>query len=134
MRTIMCVTLLAAGVALAEPKAVVPDRDWAGIIDNDKLADEAPKNGLITDAKAFEKLWKAWRKDEKVPAIDFKKQFVAVTLSRGGPNKPRIAAKLDEGKMKIGAITTLIGGPGFGYSLAVFPREGVKEVNGTKLP
>jgi hypothetical protein len=133
MRTIALLAVV-AGVALAAPKKVVPDRDWTGIMENDKLSAEAPKDGLITDAKAFEKLWKAWRKDEKVPSIDFKKHFVVVTVSRGGPNKPMVSAKLDEGKMTIEWVSTLIGGSGFGYSIASFPREGVKQVGETKLP
>src|SRR5260370_35630890 len=71
-----------------KPKSIKPDNEWAAVINDDKLSKEAPKDGIITDAKTFEKLWKAWRKDEKVPKIDFDKKIVVVTASPGGPNKP----------------------------------------------
>jgi hypothetical protein len=125
--------VLAAPAVLAAPEKVVPDRNWTAVIRDEKLKSAAPKSGLITDAKTFEKVWKAWRKDEKVPAIDFKKSFVLVTFA-SGPNVPSITATLDDGKMTIRSIQTLIGGEGFGYSLAVFPRKGVKTVQGKELP
>jgi hypothetical protein len=124
---------LAAGAASAAPEKVAANRDWIGVVGDDALKKMAPKNGLVTDAKQFAKLWKAWRKGEKVPEIDFKKEFVAVTLA-SGPNRPSISATLEEGKLKILARQTLIGGDGFGYSLAAFNRKGVKSVNGKNLP
>jgi hypothetical protein len=128
------VALLASvPAALAAPKKVAPNRDWVAVIQNEKLQKVAPKSGLITDAKTFEKVWKAWRKDEKVPAIDFKKEFVLVSLA-SGPNRPSVSASLDEGKMTIRVAQTLIGGEGFGYSLATFNRKGVKTVDGKELP
>ena len=133
MRSILAVAVV-VGALHAGPVKVVPAKDWTGIGKTDKLADEAPKSGLITDAKTFEKVWKAWRGAEELPKIDFEKQFVVVTLSRGGPNRPRISATLDEGALKIMSISTLIGGDGFGYSLAVFDRKGVKTVGAEKLP
>ena len=124
--------LILAATAGAEPKTVQPDRNWVAVLHDDTLKKMSPKTGLVTEKKAFEQLWKAWRKDEKVPEIDFKKQFVVVTLA-GGPNKPGVTATLDEGNLKIQARQTLIGGKGFGYSIAVFKREGVKKVNGQEL-
>jgi hypothetical protein len=123
--------LLAPGAAAQGKKGtrVVPARFWSGVNRDEALKKEAPKSGLVTDAKAFEKLWKAWRKDEKVPEIDFKKQFVVVGLA-SGPNRPFVNATLDEGDLKLGWGQTLIGGPGFGYGLAAFDRKGVKTVNG----
>jgi hypothetical protein len=135
MRLVATLSLLAlVAVATAEPKPVTPDNNWVGIVNNEKLADEAPKDGIITDAKTFEKVWKAWRKDEKLPVVDFKKHLVVVTLSRGGPNRPGINATLDDGNLKITAFSTLIGGDAFGYSLATFERRGIKTVNGKKVP
>jgi hypothetical protein len=114
---------------------VKPAREWGAVLRKDDLAKEAPKSGLITDAKSFAKLWKAWRGAEKVPDITFDKHFVLVVLSLGGPNRPNISATLDEkGTLAIAALRTLIGGPGFGYSLAVFERKGIKTVNGKPLP
>jgi hypothetical protein len=135
MRTLvscfLCLVLVA--VVMAAPIDVKPGKNWVAVINNEKLKDEAPKNGLITDAKAFAKLWKAWRGEEKVPEIDFKTKFVVVTLA-SGPNRPGVSATLDEGELKITAFQTLIGGDGFGYSLATFDRKGVKTVNKKPLP
>jgi hypothetical protein len=134
-RLTMAATLVLAlsGAAPGEEKQVTPSKDWVEIVNDETLKKEAPKGGVITDAKAFEKLWKAWRKDEKVPKVDFTKQFVVVTLA-GGPNKPSISATLKDGDLKITAIQTLIGGDGFGYSIATFDRKGVTKVNGKELP
>lgn len=129
----LAVVLVLAGVAAAESKKLVPDRNWVAVVNDEKLKAAAPANGLITDAKTFKKVWKAWRKDEKVPKLDFKAEFVVVTFA-SGPNRPGVSATLDEGDLKIMSFQTLIGGPGFGYSLAAFPRKGVKTVMGKKLP
>lgn len=120
-------------LCLAQPKQVVPNRNWVDIARDETLKKEAPKDGVITTSKAFAKLWKAWRKDEKVPEVNFKKEFVVVTLA-SGPNRPGVSATLDEGNLKIMARQTLIGGEGFGYSIATFNREGVKKVDGKDLP
>jgi len=129
----LCGLSLLASSAEAKPVKVAPGNDWVEIVNDGTLEKHAPKDGFITDAKAFETLWKAWRPKEKVPAVDFKKEFVVVTLA-GGPNRPSISATLDEGNLKIQAIQTLIGGDGFGYSIATFDRKGVKKVNGKELP
>jgi hypothetical protein len=136
MRRLTITALLIFAVAAAardDGKAVVPNKEWVAVVNDNKLEKQAPKGGLITDAKAFEKLWKAWRKDEKLPKVDFAKQFAVVTLA-GGPNKPSISAKLKDGDLKITSIQTLIGGDGFGYSIATFDRKGVEKVNGKALP
>jgi hypothetical protein len=116
-------------------KVIKPEREWVDVAADDKLMKEAPKDGIIVDAKAFEKLWKAWRKDEKVPKIDFDKNLVVVTLAVGGPNKPRCTARLGEdGDLKILAISTKLGGDGFGYSIGVYEKAGIKKVNGNDVP
>jgi hypothetical protein len=127
------VFLFTGSTLLAEKKAVVPNRNWVAVVNDETLKKHAPKSGVILDAKAFEKLWKAWRKDEKVPTINFKKEFVLVTLA-SGPNKPTVSASLEDGNLKILSLQTLIGGNGFGYSLATFDRKGVKKLNGKDFP
>jgi hypothetical protein len=124
---------LVVRVTVAEPMKIFPSQNWVGKHDSNKLKKLAPKEGLIVEAKAFEKLWKAWRSDEKVPEIDFTKEFVLVTLA-DGPNRLSIHATVEDGKMKVTSVQTLIGGDGFGYSLAKFPRKGITSVNGKKLP
>lgn len=129
---LLTLALLATAVA-AQPTKLIPSDTWVSVIKDETLKKLAPKESVFLDAKEFEKLWKQWRPDDKVPQIDFTKDFVLVTLA-SGPNKPRVSATIEEGKMVARAIQTLIGGPGFGYSLDVFPRKGVKTINGKEFP
>jgi hypothetical protein len=124
--------MLLVDIAQAAPEKVVPNREWTGVIRDETLKNKAPANGLITDAKTFEKVWKAWRKDDKVPEVDFKKEFVLVTRSVG-PNRLSLITSLDDGKMTVNARQTELGGRGFGYSLATFNRKGITTVNGNAL-
>ncbi len=140
----VCLGFLLAGFlalsADAQPlkgkrKLVVPAQEWGAVVKDEKLAKEAPRSPVLTDPKTFEKVWKAWRPTERLPDVNFKTKFVYLSLSLGGPNRPRVGAALDdEGNLTVNAESTLIGGPGFGYSLAVFERKGVKKVNGKALP
>ena len=134
MRTLIafCLALAVASVAFADAKSVKPNKNWTGLVKDDTLKKLAPKDGYVVDAKEFEKLWKAWSKDE-VPRIDFAKEVVIVTLA-AGPNKPEIKATLDEGKLEIKAMQALVAGAGFGYSLATFDRKGITTVRNKKLP
>jgi hypothetical protein len=130
--------LLLTGLAQGQPDGkgtvVKPNREWTGIGKDEKLLKGRPRTGVITDAKALEAIWKDWGVEGKVPAIDFGKEFVIVSTA-GGPNRPRVSARLDEkGNLRVTAIATLIGGPGFGYSIAAFSRKGVTTVNGKPLP
>src|SRR5262245_59346553 len=129
---IACLALLVL-TGPAEATKVLPDRDWQGLLPNEDARKQAPKNGLITDSQAFEKLWKAWRKDEKVPQIDFTKSFVVVSVPSRF-SKITLNAKLVNGNLRVRPSQTLLDGKGRRYSIAVFDREGVKTVNGKKLP
>jgi hypothetical protein len=133
----LVLTMLVGSLIAQEDKGKVikPEREWVEVINDEKLSKESPKDGIIVDAKAFEKLWKAWRKDEKVPKIDFDKNLVVITLSLGGPNKPGCTATLyKDGNLKIEAMSTLIGGDAFGYSIGVYPKAGIKKVNDKDVP
>ena len=135
MRTLLasCLALAVCGIALAAPKAVKPNRAWTGLVADETLKKLAPVDGYVLDAKEFAKLWKAWRKGEKVPEIDFTKEVVIVTLA-AGPNEPAIKATLAEGTLQIKAEQALVAGKGFGYSLATFDRKGITTVRNKKLP
>jgi hypothetical protein len=128
----LCLT--AASAQGGKGKQVKPLQTWQAKVKDEALKKAAPADGFITTAKDFEALWKAWRGDEKVPEVDFKQNLVLVGLA-GGPNLASIGASLDdEGNLKVLVRQTLIGGPGFGYQLAVVPRAGIKTVNGKNVP
>ena len=98
------------------------------------LMKAAPANNVIANTKDWEALWKAWRGDEKVPAVDFRKELVLVAKV-GGPNNCGIVATLEEnGNLKVLTQSTLLYGPGFGYQLGTVPRAGLKTINGKAVP
>jgi hypothetical protein len=134
LTTVGLALLATASAAFAQGTEVVPNNQWGAFFTDNKLEKEAPKGGIVTDAKAFEKLWKAWRKGEKVPKVDFTKELVFVAVTTG-PNKVSIhEGTLNKGDLKIKVTATLVYGDGFGYSIATFNRKGIKKVNGKELP
>jgi hypothetical protein len=119
------------------------EQSWDGIIKNEKLLRHAPTNGkplqgaagFVAEEKAWVKLWKAWRGDERVPEVNFAKELVLV-FTLGGPNKvsPPELRLDDNGELKARAVATLIGGRGFCYKIVVVRREGIRSVNATPVP
>ena len=123
--------LLAAPAALAENKPVKPVKQWNGSVEDVALLKGAPT--VVTSAKGFEGLWKAWKVEGKPPEVDFSKQLVVVTTTRGSRLQPRVAID-DNGDLRVAALSTKDLRPGFRYVIATVPREGVKTVNGKPLP
>src|SRR5262245_55333897 len=77
----LAVIVLLAPQVRAEKKDVKLIKTWSGSVDDADLAKDAPD--YIADAKAFEKLWKKWKIEGKVPEVDFKKEIVLVTTTVG---------------------------------------------------
>jgi hypothetical protein len=116
---------------VAQKKPVKPTKMWQGSVEDEKLAKDAPV--VLTSSKALAKLWKDWKLTDKMPDVDFKKQLVVVTTTRG--SKLRLALTLDErGDLQVGGIATRDFRPGFRYIIATVNNEGVKSVNGKALP
>ena len=125
--------LLAAGVAVAAPTPLKPTSTWTGSVDDEKLAREMPQNGVITNARDFAKLVKAWQVAEEAPAVNFDKEIVLV--AKTGGSKLTLKASLDEkGDLKALGLATRDLRPGFRYVIISVPKEGVKTVNGKELP
>ena len=124
---------LAAGVALAAPTPLKPTNTWTGSVDDEKLAKAMPENGVITNAKDFAKLVKAWKVADKVPDVNFDKEIVLVARTAG--SKLTLKASLDEkGDLKALGLATRDLRKGFRYVIISVPKEGVKTVNGKELP
>jgi hypothetical protein len=122
---------LLAGSAQAKPVKLKVTPVAHGSVEDEKLMAEAPKSGVITDRKTFEKVLKAWKASHKVK-VDFRKQIVLVATTRGGRLLPTNAT-LEDGNLKFVAGATRDLKPGFRYSIGAVPREGVMTVNGKKL-
>ena len=131
--SLAAVLFLAAGVAAAAPTPLKATNTWMGSIDDEKLAKEMPENGVITNARDFEKLVKAWKVADKVPEVNFDKEIVLVARTEG--SKLTLNASLDEkGDLKALGMASLDLRPGFRFVIISVPREGVKTVNGKDLP
>ncbi|MEI7731855.1 MAG: hypothetical protein WCO56_19945 [Verrucomicrobiota bacterium] len=95
---------------------------------------EVPARGYITNAKAWAKLWKAWRGQEELPPIDFQKQLVLVGATACAGNQISPGFTLDaKGDLKGGFMSTMMAGPGFAYAIAVINRAAVKTYNGQPI-
>jgi len=131
--SLAAVMFLAAGVAVAAPTRLKVTNTWMGSIDDEKLAKEMPDNGVITNAKDFAKLVKAWKVAEEAPEVNFDKEIVLVARTAG--SKLTLKASLDEkGDLKALGLATRDLRPGFRYVIISVPEEGVKTVNGKGLP
>jgi hypothetical protein len=120
------------GAKKAQPVKIL--NTWSGKMADAALQKHAPADYFLLDQDEWAKLWKAWRGQEKLPEVDFQKQMILV-FTAGGPNSVGCEPRLDaQGNVQAMAMSTLIGGPGFGYLIQCIPREGVRSVNGKPLP
>lgn len=110
---------------------VKPTKEWNGSVADENLIKDVPT--VIVSAKSLETLWKSWKLEGKMPEVDFDKELVTCTTSRG--SRLNIFLTLDEkGNLQVGGFGTRDLRPGFRYVLASVPRMGVKTVNGKELP
>jgi hypothetical protein len=122
---------LLASTAFAEKTKIKITKEWKGSVADEKLLKDAP--ACITDAKGLEKLWKAWKIEDKMPEVDFTKEIVVISTTSG--SKLNIFASLDDkGNLEVGGLGTRDLVEGFRYVIATVPREGVKTINGKDLP
>ena len=124
---------LATGVAMAAPTPLKATNTWMGSVDDEKLAKAMPENGVITNARDFAKLVKAWKVAEEAPEVNFDREIVLVAKTAG--SKLTLKASLDEkGDLKALGLATRDLRNGFRYVIISVPKEGVKTVNGKELP
>jgi hypothetical protein len=92
------------------------------------------KTEVIGTDEAWKKYWKGRRGDEQVPRVDFARTVVVVvtwpgmaadSLHLGQCGKHRHAAWVGAWEGRIDWI---------GYVMGVFPREGIKDIEGQALP
>jgi hypothetical protein len=105
---------------------VRPAVRWSGTISDAGKETAQPESGVITWREPFAELWAAWELGGEAPAVDFESYFVVVI---SGPHVDDLVHLMVDGEGKGSA--TVRGGPepvpqGFGYSIGVFPRAGIK--------
>ena len=90
-------------------------------------------SSVVTNARDFAKLVKAWKVAEEAPEVNFDREIVLVAKTAG--SKLTLKASLDEkGDLKALDLATRDLRPGFRYVIISVPKEGVKTVNGKELP
>jgi hypothetical protein len=129
-------TALAPGGPLAQGQTIKPSRTLiTGLVSGEEVEKLMPPNGFITKKDDFDKLWKAWLLEEKVPEVDFKTSLVVVATSRKGPIKA--AVLVDEkktGDMKIRVeLERQTEGTDLQVLIAVFPRAGIRTIEGKAI-
>jgi len=130
---VILLTALAPGGAFAQGQTIKPSRILiTGLVSGEEVEKLTPPNSFITKKDDFDKLWKAWLLEDKVPGVDFKTSLVVVATSRKGPIKA--AVLVDEkktGDMKIKVeLERQTEGTGLQVLIAVFPRAGIKTIEG----
>ena len=121
-----------APAALARELAVL--RSWNGKVADASLLRQAPEAGFVVADGDWARLWRAWRPNEAVPPVDFRRELILV-FTADGPNSVGCEPRLEpDGNVRALAMSTLMAGPGFGYLIQCVPRAGVRAVNGKPLP
>ena len=92
-----------------------------------------PQDKVIVDAVKMNSLWQTWKQKEALPAIDFSKQFVLLTVTSGSIIYPGYTISPDGDLCEMSEATKDLL-PGFRFVIAVFDREGVTKINGQPLP
>jgi hypothetical protein len=106
-------------------------QSWKGSVVDETQQQVAPE--VIANTKILEKVWKAWKIEEKMPKIDFAKEIVVLATTRG--SRLNLTANLDDaGNLEVVGMHTLDLADGFRYVIAAVSRDGVKTVNKKELP
>ena len=128
MRAILLAALCLASAAQAEDTKLPITNKWTGRV-GPSAGKHAPKVAYIAGPKELAKLWNAWKISDKVPEIDFKKELVLITTSRG--SKFNLVPVLDDkGDLKTKGVMTADLTESLGYLIVTVPSKGVKTVNG----
>lgn len=132
---VVCASLfMSNAVGQPRPEFLQPSAQWTGVFKNEGPRSALPEGNLIAEEESWAKLWKAWRPEEELPEVDFAESIVYVGTAPG-PNRTLFSAsRAADGELRITLGGTKIGGPGFGYVLAVLPREGLETYQGKPLP
>lgn len=134
----MSLAIVCGMMALMQPAGgeagveIKPTQLWGDRLQDESLRKFAPANEVVDDPEAFAKIWNAWRPAEDVPEIDFTRSLVLVATA-DGPNRMFANIRNADGNVTAVYGSTKIGGPGFGYLIAVVPREGIESINGRPL-
>ena len=133
MKTALCslvLLALAPTFAAAQAQKLTPTKTWKGSVAEEALEKAVPK--AVVSQKALDALWASWSQTEKAPTVDFKKEIVVFTTSRGSVVNLIVTKK--EKDLAVSGFGTRDLRPGFRFVMGSIPREGIETVNGEALP
>jgi hypothetical protein len=150
MRYLVCLALIVtgqwSGVSAAppgkEPVKVRPVLWWSGLnpVSDGGSGGGGQKIVLVTDAKAFAKLTRALELKGPCPQVNFKEYFVLVVHKPLGLDLSQpfgFLAVDGQGEAKVRGLPVhpdSMNSAIHSSPIAVFPRSGIKTVEGKKLP
>ena len=153
MRRILVIGLCLAGLgpppadakepARAAPVRIVPIQRFSGVLKDESLRTVLKEElglsgpGVLTYDRELEPLWKKWRGKGKMPQIDFIHNLAVVVASPAGvpvPVEAVVERVGSEVKVSIRMAKKGAVGLGFGYEIAIVPRQGIKTFAGNRLP
>jgi hypothetical protein len=105
---------------------VRPAVQWSGTISDAGKEKVKPESGAITWREPFAELWAAWELGTAAPHVNFESYFVVVVA---GPDVSVLAHLMVDGEGNGSAVYKtwpVSERQGFGYSIGVFPRAGIK--------
>lgn len=116
--------------AITEPAEEVGDHMWSGIVGDEQRRILVPADGIIRTADTFELLWKYWAGTAPKPDFDPKTQLVLVATVDGPNQALGVPVLGDNGRVEFAVGGTSTAGPGFGWRMAILPKEGIQQING----
>ena len=94
--------------------------------------EKGPTQGVILDGVEYEKIWRELGLTEEPGAVDFAKEAVVLSTTRGS----RITFRLrdeGEGRLQVMSISTRDIRPGLRFAFCVLSRSAWKQINDSKL-
>ena len=94
--------------------------------------EKGPTQGVIIDGVEYERIWRELGCIQEPGAVDFAKEVVVVSTTRGS----RITFRLrdeGEGRLQVMSISTKDIRPGLRFAFCVLPRSVWKQINDSKI-
>lgn len=125
---------LSPAVTRSAEKDIKPVRVWFGVVKDAAKRKLAPRERFLTEAREFEKLWRAWKPDDRTPEVDFSQNVVIVDTEDKGKIDQMVFHLNDKGDLAIiVGFADAKDFPGFSFGFAQVPRTGIKSIESRPL-
>ena len=120
----------ASPIAVKKNESPKPLREFFG--EAGVGVEKGPTRGVILDGVEYEKIWRELGLTEEPAAVEFAKEVVVLSTTRGS----RITFRLrdeGEGRLQVMSISTKDIRPGLRFAFCVLSRSAWKQINDRKL-